>query len=101
MTVNNVTLPKFHFDHWFGFIAAPVLIGDNQMHDMTVTEGNNATFRCEAMSLSEELPPTQPLWKKNGVDLEFDEGTCRIESKKCKEDQQIMMPFINIYTILI
>ncbi|XP_065941031.1 neural cell adhesion molecule L1-like [Magallana gigas] len=53
--------------------SAPVLIGDNQMHDMTVTEGNNATFRCEAMSLSEELPPTQPLWKKNGVDLEFDE----------------------------
>lgn len=69
------------------------------MRDMTVTEGNNATFRCEPMSLPEELPPTQPLWKKNGVNLEFDEG--RIESKNRKEDKKIMMPFINIYTILI
>lgn len=97
--MNNVTLSNFHFDQCFGFIAAPVLIGDNQMRDMTVTEGNNATFRCEPMSLPEELPPTQPLWKKNGVNLEFDEG--RIESKNRKEDKKIMMPFINIYTILI
>ncbi|XP_052685224.1 neural cell adhesion molecule L1-like [Crassostrea angulata] len=57
----------------FNVTSAPALIGDNQMHDMTVTEGNNATFRCEAISLSDELPPTQPLWKKNGVDLDFDE----------------------------
>lgn len=96
MTVNNVTLSKFHFDHCFGFIAAPVLIGDNQMHDMTVTEGNNATFRCEAMSLPEELPPTQPLWKKNGVDLEFDEG--RIGSKNRKEDKQMMIGYKYFYS---
>uniref|UniRef100_K1PWF2 Contactin-6 n=1 Tax=Magallana gigas TaxID=29159 RepID=K1PWF2_MAGGI len=67
--------------------AAPVLIGDNQMHDMTVTEGNNATFRCEPMSLSEELPPTQPLWKKNGVDMEFDEGATPTTTVKQTEPQ--------------
>lgn len=94
--MNNVTLSNFHLDHCFGFIAAPVLIGDNQMHDMTVTEGNNATFRCEAMSLPEELPPTQPLWKKNGVDLEFDEG--RIGSKNRKEDKQMMMGYKYFYS---
>lgn len=48
------------------------------------------------MSMPEELPPTQPLWKKNGVDLEFDEG--RIGSKNRKEDKQMMMGYKYFYS---
>lgn len=69
------------------------------MRDTTVTEGNNATFSCETMSLPKELPPTPPLWKKNGVNLEFDEG--RIESKNHKEDISKLCRVINIYIIFI
>lgn len=53
--------------------SAPFLIGDNQMRDTNVTEGNNTIFHCEVKSLSKELPPTRPMWKKNGVDLKIDE----------------------------
>uniref|UniRef100_A0A8W8NA32 Ig-like domain-containing protein n=1 Tax=Magallana gigas TaxID=29159 RepID=A0A8W8NA32_MAGGI len=49
--------------------SAPVLKGDNQMHDRVVVERDQATFRCEVESLPGELPPSQPLWKINGVDL--------------------------------
>lgn len=44
------------------------------MQDLMVLEGKEATFRCDAESLPNELPPTPPAWKKNGVDLEADGG---------------------------
>uniref|UniRef100_K1Q477 Neural cell adhesion molecule L1 n=1 Tax=Magallana gigas TaxID=29159 RepID=K1Q477_MAGGI len=49
--------------------AAPILPGDNQMRDLVVPVGKNAIFRCEAESLPNEMPPTLPIWNKNGVDL--------------------------------
>lgn len=44
------------------------------MQDLVVPEGQEATFRCETESLTDELPPTRPTWKKNGVDLKIDGG---------------------------
>lgn len=44
------------------------------MKDLMVLEGKEAMFRCEPESLPNEVPPTSPLWKKNGVDLEIDGG---------------------------
>eukprot|EP00105_Crassostrea_gigas_P012965 XP_011429133.1 PREDICTED: V-set and immunoglobulin domain-containing protein 10-like [Crassostrea gigas] len=44
------------------------------MQDLVVPEGQGATFRCETASLTDELPPTRPTWKKNGVDLKIDGG---------------------------
>lgn len=58
----------------FFFTAAPILIGDNQMRDLVVSVGKKTTFRCEANSLPDELPPTLPIWKKNGMDLVIDGG---------------------------
>ncbi|XP_065940111.1 neural cell adhesion molecule L1-like isoform X3 [Magallana gigas] len=49
--------------------SAPILPGDNQMRDLVVPVGKNAIFRCEAESLPNEMPPTLPIWNKNGVDL--------------------------------
>lgn len=51
------------------------------MQDLVVPEGQMATFRCETESLTDELPPTQPTWKKNGVDLKTDEG-CNFVSER-------------------
>lgn len=44
------------------------------MQDLTVLEGKEAMFRCEPESLPNEVPPTPPLWEKNGVDLQIDGG---------------------------
>uniref|UniRef100_K1PXT3 Contactin-5 n=1 Tax=Magallana gigas TaxID=29159 RepID=K1PXT3_MAGGI len=49
--------------------AAPILPGDNQMRDLVIPVGKDAIFRCEAESLPNEMPPTLPIWNKNGVDL--------------------------------
>ncbi|XP_065940116.1 neural cell adhesion molecule L1 isoform X2 [Magallana gigas] len=49
--------------------SAPILPGDNQMRDLVIPVGKDAIFRCEAESLPNELPPTLPIWNKNGVDL--------------------------------
>lgn len=44
------------------------------MRDLVVSVGKKTTFRCEANSLPDELPPTLPIWKKNGMDLVIDGG---------------------------
>eukprot|EP00105_Crassostrea_gigas_P005580 XP_011419232.1 PREDICTED: contactin-1-like isoform X1 [Crassostrea gigas] len=49
--------------------SAPILPGDNQMRDLVIPVGKDAIFRCEAESLPNEMPPTLPIWNKNGVDL--------------------------------
>nr|XP_011419232.2 contactin-1 isoform X2 [Crassostrea gigas] len=49
--------------------SAPILPGDNQMRDLVIPVGKDAIFRCEAESLPNEMPPTVPIWNKNGVDL--------------------------------
>lgn len=70
----------------FNVTSAPILRGDNQMRDQIVPVGKKATFRCEAESLPDELPPTLPVWKKNGVDLVIDGGKYVLsESKKVLE----------------
>lgn len=51
------------------------------MQDLVVPEGQEATFRCEAESSPDELPPTRPTWKKNGVDLKID-GGCNFVSER-------------------
>lgn len=56
------------------FVAAPILNGDNQMKDILVSTGENATFLCNVSSLPMELPPSPPKWKKNGVDLDIGGG---------------------------
>lgn len=44
------------------------------MRDLVVSVGKKTTFRCKANSLPDELPPTLPIWKKNGMDLVIDGG---------------------------
>lgn len=44
------------------------------MFDVVVTKGKEVSFRCEAKSLSKEMPPSRPLWKKNGKDLNISKG---------------------------
>mgnify|MGYP003689982019 CR=1 FL=1 len=56
------------------FVAAPILKGDNQMKDIMVSNGENATFLCNVSSLPMELPPSPPKWKKNGLDLDIGGG---------------------------
>lgn len=52
------------------------------MHDRVVVERDQATFRCEVESLPGELPPSQPLWKINGVDLNRGCKTNQLLEKK-------------------
>lgn len=44
------------------------------MLDVVVTKGKEVSFRCEAKSLSSEMPPSRPLWKKNGKNLDISKG---------------------------
>lgn len=44
------------------------------MRDLMIPVGKLATFRCEAVSLVDDVPPTLSIWKKNGVDLVIDRG---------------------------
>uniref|UniRef100_A0A8W8NE62 Ig-like domain-containing protein n=1 Tax=Magallana gigas TaxID=29159 RepID=A0A8W8NE62_MAGGI len=59
---------------FFNVTSAPILTGDNQMRDLMIPVGKLATFRCEAVSLVDDVPPTLSIWKKNGVDLVIDRG---------------------------
>lgn len=44
------------------------------MLDAVVTKGKDVSFRCEVKSLSTEMLPSRPLWKKNGKDLDISKG---------------------------
>lgn len=66
---------------FFNVTSAPFLSGSNQMRDLIVPEGKEATFRCQAESLPNEEPPTPPAWKKNGVDLTTDGGKNMLREK--------------------
>nr|XP_022337747.1 neural cell adhesion molecule L1-like isoform X1 [Crassostrea virginica] len=59
---------------FFNVTSAPVLVGNNQMQDTTVPVGGNATFHCNVSSLSMEFPPSPPMWKINGMNLQNERG---------------------------
>lgn len=63
------------------------------MHDRVVVERDQATFRCEVESLPGELPPSQPLWKINGVDLN---RGCKTNKLLEKKDFGLKMPNTDI-----
>nr|XP_034301542.1 contactin-3-like isoform X1 [Crassostrea gigas] len=69
----------------FNVTSAPFLTGNNQMLDAVVTKGKDVSFRCEVKSLSTEMLPSRPLWKKNGKDLDISK-----EKYNIKKDNQVL-----------
>eukprot|EP00105_Crassostrea_gigas_P019109 XP_011437466.1 PREDICTED: uncharacterized protein LOC105335338 [Crassostrea gigas] len=55
------------------------------MLDVVVTKGKDVSFRCEVKSLSTEMLPSRPLWKKNGKDLDISK-----EKYNIKKDNQVL-----------